>query len=372
MSALTALTIGIHPQEFIDACLQKGIKRGYFITQNGSLLCSHPELEEIAQFIRQSSDYQQHEGLFFEANESSNALFIAGVHNTTRGAGQGGTRFKQYQSVKEIFTDVMRLAEGMTYKNACANIWWGGGKGVVFTSNAPITASNQDRVNIFAQYGRFVASLNGCYITAEDMNTTPEDMRVIHSNNRFCTCVPQEIGGSANPSQFTARGVFQGMLAGVRKVWGTEATIKGKKVLVQGAGSVGGHLIDEIIANGGLVTLFEPNATTIEKLKSKYNSNILEVESDYNRFLSTEADVFSPNAIGGILNDESIPLLKVKLVSGGANNQLLLPLKHASMLLERGIGYTPDFIVNCMGIINCANEQYGYLLSDIEKQILQI
>lgn len=346
---------------------EAGLSTAWFVTLDGALRVSSEALAPIADFIRNSPDYVAHEGLFLEFDAELGAIYGAFVHSTVRGQAQGGTRMRQYDSLADVLTDGMRLAKGMTDKNACAGLWWGGGKGIIATVRNPREIVGAERETLFARYGRFVASLNGAYVTAEDMNTSPEDMRVIHANNRFCTCIPSEIGGSSNPSAATALGVFKGMTATLHFVFGKDATFAGKHIVLQGAGNVGGRLLDHLAAAGARLSVFEPNAATREAFSAKYPESVVKfIEAD--EVYDTEADIFSPNAIGGILTADTIARLRVKAVAGGANNQLQFPVEDAQRLKARGIAYVPDFIINCMGIVNCANEQYGYIASDIEPQ----
>jgi leucine dehydrogenase len=369
-NVLTLDLATLTPDEFVANMLESGITRGYFTFVDGEFHSSHQELASLADFVKNSPDYNEHEGIFFQADEETGCLFLAGIHRTNRGAGHGGTRFKQYETVKEMFSDVMRLSKGMTDKNACAELWYGGGKAIIYAPDAPRNYQGAAREQIFANYGRFIASLNGVYITAEDMNTSPEDMAVIHANNRFCTCLPVEIGGSSNPSAYTARGVFRGLLAAVHFVDGkkdsTDTDLKGKHIIVQGAGNVGGRLIHQLMECGAKVTVFDLDTDTKTALKAKYPTERLTIHEDGNSLYALEADVFSPNAIGAILNDTTIPMLNVKVVAGGANNQLADPVKHANDLHNRGIVYVPDFIINRMGIVNCADEPNGYLPEEVE------
>lgn len=363
------------PDAFIDQMIEANIHKGYVVLLDQQPQTSSDEVMTLNSFITQSPDYQGHEGIFWEIDPETYSLFIAAVHRTHRGAGQGGTRLKQYDTLANIFTDALRLAKGMTDKNACAGLWWGGGKSVIHSRTAPQDLQGAAREAMFAQFGRFIASLNGVYVCAEDMNVSPEDLRIVHAHNRFCTCVPQEIGGSSNPSVFTARGVFMGLLAGIHFLDATEdrsnTDLSGKHVLVQGAGNVGGPLVDLIVQSGGRVTLFDISERTIADFQSRYTPEQVAIERDLEKFYTTPADVFAPCAIGAILNDQTIPNLKVKMVAGAANNQLKDPVEHSEMLHDRGILYVPDFIINRMGIVNCANEQYGYLLDTIEEKILE-
>lgn len=363
------------PDAFIDQMIAAGIHKGYVVLLDQQPQASSDQLMALNSFITQSPDYQGHEGIFWEIDPVSHSLFIAAVHRTHRGAAQGGTRLKQYESLSSIFTDALRLAKGMTDKNACAGLWWGGGKSVIHSRTEPQSLLGAERRDMFAQFGRFIASLNGVYVCAEDMNVSPEDLRIVHAHNRFCTCVPQEVGGSSNPSVFTARGVFMGLLAGLHFLDGTEdhtnTDLTGKHILVQGAGNVGGPLVDLIVQSGGRVTLFDINRHTIAEIQSRYTDDQVRIEPNLEQFYATPADVFAPCAIGAILNDDTIPQLQVRMIAGAANNQLKDPVEHSEMLHDRGILYVPDFIINRMGIVNCANEQYGYLLDTIEEKILE-
>jgi len=361
------LNSSLSPAEFIRIAAAHGIVDGYFITQNGQLLASSPVLEHLAGFVSASPDYAAHEGIFFRVDAAHQAAYFAFVHSTVRGQAQGGTRMKQYDTVADIFTDGMRLAKGMTDKNACAGLWWGGGKGVIYTVANPRELAGAARDAVFAKYGRFVASLKGTYVTAEDMNTTPEDMRTIHANNRFCTCIPSDIGGSSNPSGATALGVFKGMTAALHYVYGKNAAFEGKHIVLQGAGNVGGRLLGHLAAARARLSVHEPSEAGREALRAQYTEEQVRFISAEEVF-TTEADFFSPNAIGGILTEATIAKLKVRIIAGGANNQLQFPVEDAHRVLARGMVYVPDFIINCMGIVNCANEQYGYLSADIEPQ----
>ena len=358
------------PQEFMSEMTQLNITRGYFTYIDGQFKVSHSALSHIGDFIFNSPDFQQHEGLFFEIDTDTDCMYIVCVHDTHRGAGHGGTRFKQYNTIGGILTDAMRLAKGMTDKNACAGLWWGGGKAVIYSPVDPRTIKGEKRTQIFTNYGRFVASLNGVYISAEDMNTTVEDMRIIHANNRFCTCLPVEIGGSANPSIYTAIGVFKGLVAGVHFLDGinnpNHIDLTGKHVLLQGAGNVGYALLEMLVKAGAKVTVFEMRESTKAKIRAAFPASQVQIEEDYQTLLATEADVFAPCAIGAIINDTSLPKLKVKLIAGAANNQLKDPIKHAVTLHKKGIAYVPDFIINRMGIVNCANEPNGYIPEEVE------
>ncbi len=373
---LNMKSTSISPQEFIQFMEAEGLKKGYVINLDGKLIVSNDAFLPLFRFIQTSPDYKEHEGVFWEIEAETGSLYVVAIHRTNRGAGQGGTRLKQYPTVENLFTDALRLAKGMNDKNACAGLWWGGGKSIIHPNEHPRALAGEKRERVFKHFGLFIASLNGAYVCAEDMNVTPNDLRIVHAHNRYTTCVPEEIGGSANPSGFTARGVFMGLLAGVHFMEGkadkTVIDLSGKHVLLQGAGNVGWALMEEIVAAGGRVTVFDISDVTKSAIRAKFTTDQVQIEEDITTFYGLEADIFAPCAIGAILNDETIPNLKVKLIAGAANNQLKDSIAHAEALHERGILYLPDFIINRMGIVNCANEQYGYLLDTIEEKILEV
>ena len=370
MSKITSLSV----RDFGAWLSEHGLERGFIINLDDQIYLSSPRLSELSKEITSSSDYQNHEGIFFQYQKETESLFLAAIHRTVRGPGQGGTRFRQYPSFGNLMTDSLRLSKGMTDKNSLAKINWGGGKSIIHSEHNPKTVSSEIREKILIGFGQFIASLNGAYICAEDMNISPEDLGVIHSVNRFTNCVPKAIGGSSNPSFFTARGVFAGLAAGLQFLDGKNdpknIDLSGKHILVQGAGNVGFNVIKHIIDHGGRVSVFEPYQPAVERLIDTFkNISIIQNADD---IYDIEADAFSPNAIGAILDDETIPRLKVKMVAGGANNQLKDPVKHAKMLQERNITYVPDFLINRMGIVNCCQEHYGYLPEAIEERLMEI
>ena len=352
------------PDEFVQNAIKSGITRGYVVLTGQTPQISNQELADIYNYISNSPDYQGHEGIFWEVDAPTKSLYVAAIHRTNRGAGQGGTRMKHYQTLGALFTDAIRLAKGMTDKNACANLWWGGGKSVIHSNQNPRELQGTERETVFTNFGRFIASLNGAYVCAEDMNTTPEDMRVIHANNRFCTCIPQEIGGSSNPSIFTARGVFMGLVAGVHHLAGkddkTNIDLSDQHVLVQGAGNVGWSLMEQVVNAGGRVTVFDINENTKQKIRDTFTTEQVTIQEDLNTFYQTEADIFAPCAIGAIINDETIPLLNVKMIAGAANNQLANEVLHGEELRKKGIVYAPDFLINAGGLINVYREIANY------------
>ncbi len=357
-----------NPNDLIAFLNSNNITEGYFIYRDGKLVPSHPELSDLAEEISQMDDFLNHEGIFFEVYNEYNSLFTAFVYNTVRGQAAGGVRFRSYESIDALFSDGLRLAKGMADKNAVARLWWGGGKGIIYRDNV-FGLDEDTRYHIYKNYGLFMSKLNGVYITAEDMNTRPKDMGVIFSKTRHTTCIPITFGGSSNPSIYTAKGVFSGLKAGAEFKYGKENALKDKIVLLQGAGNVGYHVMEQAVDAGAKVFVYEPNSETHKKIRAQFNEEQVSLVDSNEKLISMKGHIFSPNAIGAILNDESIANLQVDVIAGGANNQLLDSDKHSAMLQEKGIWYLPDFFINRLGIINCANEQYGYVKSDIDKEV---
>lgn len=359
---------------FISLLQDSGLQRGYIVNRNGNVTTSSTKLEKIAQTIINLPDYDNHDGIFFQIDKETGAFFLAAIHRTLRGNAQGGTRLIQYNTVDELFTDGLRLSTGMTQKNATAKIWWGGGKSIIYPPKHPAEITGEYRKSIFRNFGLFIASLNGLYVCAEDMNTTPEDMLTIHEVNRHVTCIPTVNGGSSNPSIFTANGVYEGIVAGLNFMDGTKQNfdLTGKHVIIQGVGNVGMGILQRVVSDGGYVTVTDTNINQLALIKSAYpDGNVVVVES-LDKIYDIEADVFSPNAVGATINKDTISRLNVKLVAGAANNQLKIAKIDASRLHDKNILYIPDFVINRMGIVNCANEQYGHLKSEINCKLSEI
>jgi len=359
------------PDAFLALLNKHNIVEGYFFTQNNKWKASHKALEAAGKEISTWSDFENHEGIFFNHHKETNSLHFVFVYSTKRGQSAGGVRLNSYPSFKNLICDGLRLAKGMADKNAIARLWWGGGKGIIYRNNI-WNLTDAERSAMYKNFGNLVSRLNGLYITAEDMHTKPADMFDIYSTCRFTTCIPVEIGGSSNPSTFTAKGVFSGIKAAAEFKYGKQDSLKGKVALLHGAGNVGYHVMEQLIKAGTKVYVYDVNKNVTQAITNTFDNEqavIVENEPD---FFNTEAHILSPNAIGAIINDERIDGLKVDIIAGGANNQLLLPGKHARALHKKGIIYLPDFFINRLGIINCANEQYGYLKADIDKAVEQV
>ena len=262
------------------------------------------------------------------------------IHSTALGPAAGGTRLWQYANDEAALNDALRLARGMTYKNALAELPFGGGKAVIL-SNGPIG----NREALFRAHGQAIESLKGSYITAEDVGTSPADMEFILKETKH-------VGGlaarSGDPSPHTARGVYRAMQAAAKHCWGTDS-LKGKTVTIQGCGHVGEHLARELHHGSAKLILTDVDSQRAEKLAAEVKDRAVKPDEVY----SQAADIFAPCALGGILNDETIPKLKCAIVCGAANNQLLDP-RHGDMLQARRVLYVPDYAANAGGIINGA------------------
>jgi glutamate dehydrogenase/leucine dehydrogenase len=372
------------PSEVANTLRSLGIRTFFFMCDpsTGGVHASHPRLASIAEALgQQQLDFQGHEGLFFQVSDLEDLIHGAFVHRTGRGQAQGGTRFWGYQRFADYLQDGIRLSQGMTLKNALAGIWWGGGKGVISRPNGENITDPKRRAEIFKEYGRFISSLRGCYITAEDVGTTTTDMDHIFSQTRFITCIPHLKGGSGNPSVATATGVVRGIQAGLVFSEGAQAEVnqsqraqealRGKRVVVQGVGHVGEAIVELLLEGGAEVIATDISPNKVSALQDRWRDLNVEVrltEIGDMTPLSWPCDVLCPAATGAIINEETIPMIKAKLICGAANNQLRSAEVNGPSLLKAGITYVPDFLVNRMGIVNCANEQYGSIDGDPDYQ----
>jgi leucine dehydrogenase len=271
---------------------------------------------------------------------------VIAVHSTALGPAVGGTRFWNYATEEEAVTDALRLARGMTYKNALAGIPFGGGKSVIIGDNR-----TREREPLYRAHGRFVETLGGTYITAEDVGTSPADIAIVTLETRHTAGLMERSG---DPSPVTARGVFRAVQASAKWRWGSD-DLRGRRVALQGCGSVGRHLARELSEAGASLFVSDTDDEKVGRVVSECDAERLAPEEIFD----AEADIFAPCALGGILNDETIPRLKVEVVAGAANNQLLEP-RHGDALAERGILYAPDYAANAGGIINGCRELLGW------------
>jgi len=291
-----------------------------------------------------------HERVLFCTQPDVGLRAIIAVHSTLLGPGLGGVRMWPYESTDEALVDVLRLSRGMTYKSAVAGIHLGGAKAVILGD-----PKKDKREALFRAFGRFVDSLGGHYITAEDVGTDLQDMEWIASETEWVTGLPFDRGGSGDPSPVTARGVHSGMRAAAQTRWGSP-DLAGRKVAIQGLGSVGGYLAGYLREDGATIYGCDPDEEACEAARRDHGVEIVGLDEIYD----LDVDVFAPCALGAILNDRTIPRLKAKVVAGGANNQLADAERDGAALAERDILYAPDYVINAGGVINVYNEFVGY------------
>lgn len=292
-------------------------------------------------------DYEQ---LVFCHDETSGLKAIICIHDTTLGPALGGCRMWNYETEEEAIEDVLRLARGMTYKNAAAGLNLGGGKTVVIGD-----AKKDKSEAFFRALGRYVNSLNGRYITAEDVGTTVADMDLIYQETPYVCGMSESYGTGGNPSPMTAFGVYMAMKRTAKEAFDDDS-LEGRTIAVQGVGNVSYSLCRHLHEEGAKLVVTDISQEAIDRAVNDFGAKAVGIEEIYD----VDADIFAPCALGGILNDETIPALKVKAVCGSANNQLLEEDKHGELLQQRGIVYAPDYVVNCGGVINVADELQGY------------
>ena len=365
----------IPPQDLVDFLRTRGIRRAHLVwnTGTGRVEASHPELEPLARFLEEDPrDFQQHEGIFLQVSREHDTLQGAFVHRTVRGQAAGGVRYWSYDTVEDYLRDGLRLAVGMTRKNALAGLWWGGGKGVMARNPAVDRDERGVRDALYREYGELMTAIRGCYVTAEDVGTSVEDMAQVFASTRFTTCIPPELGGSGNPSVPTARGVLAGMVAALEFLDG--GSLAGRTFAVQGVGHVGAPLIRFLLEHGAAkIYASDVDAGLVGTVQKDLGDSVELrcVERGDDWIYGVDCDVFAPCATGGILNPATIPLLKARVVCGAANNQLEDADPDDGLLHRRGILYVPDFLTNRMGIVTCADEGAGYVTPDpdIERHL---
>jgi leucine dehydrogenase len=287
-----------------------------------------------------------HEQLVLCQDSASGYRGIIAIHSTMLGPALGGTRFWNYASDDDAIVDALRLARGMTYKNAVAGLNLGGGKSVIIGNNKTTV-----REMIFRAHGRFVESLGGRYITAEDVGTSTADMDYVHMETDYVSGLA---GRSGDPSPVTAHGVFRAIQASAKERWGSD-DLSNKTVAVQGCGHVGYYLAKELHDAGATLVVTDIDADRVKRVVTEFNARGVASDEIY----GVKADVFAPCALGAIINDKTIPQLRVEIVAGAANNQLLEE-RHGMELDSRNIMYAPDYVANAGGVINVYSELAGW------------
>lgn len=300
-------------------------------------------------FDKLNLDSNNHEQVVFCNDKHSGLKAIIAIHNTQLGPALGGCRMYPYENEADALTDVLRLSKGMTKKAAVAGLNLGGGKAVIIAD--PKIHSTE---SLFRTFGRFVNSLGGRYITAEDVGTNTRAMEWVLQETDHVVGIPAYLGGSGDPSPVTAHGTFVGIKAAVKKIKGTD-NLSGIKVAVEGIGNVGYNLCKELHASGAKLFVSDINPVAIKRAVAEFKAQQVKIEELY----GLDVDVYAPCALGATINDKTIAQLKCSIIAGAANNQLKDEEKHGAELKNRGILYAPDYVINAGGLINVYPEVHG-------------
>ena len=308
--------------------------------------------------LRKMSEMEHEQVVFCQDNETGLKAIIA-IHNTVLGPALGGTRMWKYDNELDALKDVLRLSRGMTYKAAVTGLALGGGKAVIIGD-----ASTEKTEALMRKFGEYVDSLGGKYITAEDVGMSTKDMEYVKMETDHVTGIPVEMGGSGDPSPFTAYGVYIGMKASAKFKWGSD-DLNGKRVVVQGIGHVGENLVKYLTEERATVIINDINEARLQDVSEMYGSEIIMGDAIYD----TEMDIYAPCALGATVNDDTLSRLKCSIIAGAANNQLEDEKVNGEAVKSRGIVYAPDFLINAGGLINVYSELRGY---DREKALQRI
>ncbi|SFE31554.1 Glu/Leu/Phe/Val family dehydrogenase [Alteribacillus iranensis] len=305
-----------------------------------------------------TDDYEQ---VVVCQDKASGLKGIIAIHDTTLGPALGGTRMWNYHSEEEAFTDVLRLAKGMTYKNAAAGLSLGGGKAVIIGD-----PRHDKKEELFRAFGRFIEGLNGRYITAEDVGTSSKDMDVIFEETNYVTGITDESGKSGDPSPMTALGVYHGMKAAANEAFGT-SDLLGKTVAVQGVGSVSYPLCQHLYEEGASLVVTDIHEDAVQRAVRDFNAVKVAPDEIY----EVDCDIFCPCALGGIIKNDTIKKLKAKVIAGSANNQLHTN-EDGDLLFQKGIIYAPDYIINAGGVIQIEVELTGGNKEKVQEKVKNI
>ncbi len=293
--------------------------------------------------------FEGHEQVVFGNDDATGLRCIIALHSTALGPGLGGTRFRAYDDDEAALTDVLRLSRAMTLKSACAGLDHGGGKAVIIGEPAELRSEA-----LLRAYGRVIASLGGRYVTACDVGTTPDDMAMIRRETRWATGADPVEGGSGDSGVLTAVGVHLALRAAAAAAFGS-AELAGRHIAVQGLGKVGRRLVEHLVGDGVKVSVADVAPDAVARVAELPGVEVVDPEE----VLEVDADILSPNALGGVLSAATIDRLQAKVVCGGANNQLATA-EDAQRLHERGVLYAPDYVVNAGGVINVADELHPF------------
>ena len=323
-------------------------------------ICDIKKVDGIAPEVFEYMKIKKHEKVVFCSDPESKLNAIIAIHNTNLGPALGGTRMWNYNNISEATNDVLRLSRGMTYKAAITGLNLGGGKAVI------IGESNNKTDQMMQSFGKFVESQKGKYITAEDVGMTTHDMEIIFGQTNHVVGKPKKLGGSGDPSVVTAYGVLMGMKGSAYFKWGSDK-LEGKKILIQGIGNVGRNLIDLLTKEGADIYVNDVNEQKITTIQEQYN-----VKCIHDNIYNANVDIYAPCALGGTLNEHTIPQLKCAIVAGAANNQLAKEYIHDDLLIQHNILYAPDFLINAGGLINVYSELKGFSESQVKEKTEKI
>ena len=301
-------------------------------------LAENPVIAQMSKF--------DHEQLLFCNDNATGLKAIIAVHNTVLGPALGGTRMWQYNNEMDALTDVLRLSRGMTYKNSISGLNLGGGKAVIIGDSRTMKSEA-----MFRRFGKFVESLAGKYITAEDVGIGTSDMVWVNMETNNVVGLP---GKSGDPSPVTAQGVYMGMKACAKEQFGSDS-LAGKKVMVQGVGHVGEYLVASLAKEGAKIYISDIHEDTLKRVASTYGAEVIGINDVYD----VDMDIYAPCALGATVNDETLSRLKCSIIAGAANNQLAVEAVHGVKVMEKGIIYAPDYALNAGGVINCYSEVKG-------------
>jgi leucine dehydrogenase len=303
-----------------------------------------------------------HEQVMFFNDTPTGLKGIIAVHNTVLGPSLGGCRIWNYENETDALWDVLRLSRGMTYKSSISGINLGGGKAVIIGNPKVI----RDEA-FWRRFGKFVDSLNGRYITAEDVGTSTEVMSIVMQETKHVTGKPVSAGGTGDPSPVTAYGVFLGLKASVKEFFGTDS-LEGKKVAVQGVGHVGHTLVKHLTHAGAKVFITDINSKNLEETAKAFNATVVGPHEIYD----LDVDVYAPCALGATVNSDTISTMRCSVIAGAANNQLADENLHGQMLMDKGILYAPDFLINAGGVINCYREVHELSVEETNRLVENI
>jgi len=303
-------------------------------------------------------DYDEHEAIVFHQDRESGLKAIVGIHNTHLGPALGGCRMWPYATEEDAVTDVVRLSKGMTYKNALSGLPYGGGKSVIIGD--PRTDKSPD---LFRAMGRFIESLGGRYMTAEDVGTTVEDMDIMREITSYARGTSN---ASGNPSPATAFGVYQGIRAAVKHRYGKDS-LSGIRIAVQGLGNVGYRLAEYLVDDGAQLVIADINDNRVSAFSQAHGVDISSPDDIHN----ADVDILAPCALGASINDHTLPEIRASVVAGAANNQLAEP-RHGLELRQRGILYAPDYAINAGGVIEVASEGPNYSQHKVMEKVGKI